>query len=138
MLKIYKIIDSVSIDSAKWRRVGGWGYRVTDEEVKNCVVLDNKSFDETREYLSRNLLSGVWNDSTFTFFGEGKPTIQVSYNDAWDTVEYRHFDKISYKREFEEWTDVSLQWIMENLSADQCIQYLKERGMNTCPLNTTK
>jgi hypothetical protein len=94
-------------------------------------VLDNLSFDEVHEYLSQNHLSGVWNDSTFF---RNKPTIRVSYNDAWDDVEYRNFDKMSYKREFEEWKYVSLDWIMKHLSADQCIQYLKERGMTACPI----
>lgn len=131
MLKIYDVIDYISIDGADWRIVGGYGYKATDKEVENTLVLNDLSFDEAREYLSQNTLRGVCNGSTFFL---GKPTIRISYNDAWDDVEYRKFNKMSYKREFKEWEDVSLKWIIENLSADKCIQYLKERGMTACPI----
>lgn len=131
MLKIYNVTNYVSIDNADWREVGGCGYKATDEEPENKLVLDNLSFDEVYEYLSQNHLSGVLDDSTFF---RNKPIIRVDYNDAWDFVEYRNFDKMSYKREFEEWRGVSLNWIMKHLSADQCIQYLKERGITACPI----
>jgi hypothetical protein len=131
MLKIYDVIDYVSIDGADWRRVGGYGYRVTDNEIENTLILNGLSFDEVREYLSQNALCGVWNDSTFFL---GKPTIRISYNDVWSDVEYRKFNKMSYKSEFKERRNVSLEWIIGHLSADQCIQYLKERGMTACPI----
>ena len=131
MLKVYNVYDRVSIDGAKWRTVGGYGYRVTDEEVKNKLVLDNVTFDEAREFLSQNILSGVWNDSTFF---RNKPTVVVSYNDGWDPVSYRHFDTMSYKREFVEDKNVTFEWMTQHLSAEQLIQYLKERGITTCPI----
>ena len=131
MIKIYNVIDYVSIDGEDWREVGGDGYRVADEELKNTLILDNLSFDEVREYLSQNNLYGVWNDSTFF---RNKPMIRVSYSDAWSPVWYKHFDTMSYKREFTERKYVTLEWIMKHLSADQCIQYLKERGMTACPI----
>lgn len=133
MLKVYHVYDYVSIDGAKWRTVGGYGgYKVTDEEVEAKLVLDNVSFEEVREFLSHNLLDGVWNESTFF---RHKPTIAVHYQDAWDWVVYRHFDTMSYKREYKENKDVSFQWLTEHLSAEQLIQYLKERGITTCPMN---
>jgi hypothetical protein len=58
----------------------------------------------------------------------------IDYTDAWDKVVYTHFNTLSYKTEAEEWTDVTLDWIIKNLSADECIQYLKERGMAACPI----
>jgi hypothetical protein len=132
MLKVYNVCDYVSIDGTKWRTVGGYGYTVTDEEVENKLILDSVSFDEARKYLSENLLDGVWNDSTFF---RHKPTIVVKYQDAWDSVEYRHFNTISYKREFKEDKNVTFEWMTGHLSADQLIQYLKERGITTCPMN---
>jgi hypothetical protein len=42
---------------------------------------------------------------------------------------------MSYKIEYEEWKEVTLEWIIKNLPADQTIQYLKERGITTCPMN---
>jgi hypothetical protein len=132
MLKVYYIRDYVSIDGSEWRSVGGYGEKVIDGEPENELRLDNASFNEVYEYLTRHLLSGVWNDTTFF---RKKPLIQVSYNDAWDWVEYRHFNTMSYKREYKEWKNVPLKWLMEHASADQFIQYLKERGITTCPMN---
>lgn len=135
MLKVYNVDHYVSVDGVDWREVGCQGYKVTDEEPKDALILDNMSFDEVHEYISEHALSGVHNDSTFSLFGEGKPIILVDYYDAWDYVAYRSFDKMSYKIEFTEWTDVSFEWLAKHLPADQFIQYLKERGMSVCPMN---
>lgn len=130
MLKIYNVTDYVSVDGADWREVD-CGYRVSDEEPSDIITLDNASFDEAREYLSHHRLDGVWNDRTWI---RKKPTIYVSYRNAWDPVCYKHFNTISYKTEYREWQTVSLDWVMKHLSADQCIQYFKERGMTACPI----
>ena len=133
MLKIYNIHDYVSIDGANWREVGGWGHCVADDtKVPDTIHLGQMSFGETREYLSKNHLSGVWNDGTFWL---NKPIINVNYNDAWEAVAYRCFDTFAYKRVFTEKEDTSMDFLMKELSADQFIQYLKERGITTCPMN---
>ena len=130
MLKLYSITDYVSIDGSDWREVGWGGHHTSDKKLPDTIV-DHWSFDELLEYLDEKYLSGVRRDETF--FGH-KPIIRVSYADAWDSVEYRRFGTLSYKRTFKEWTDVSLEWLMKNLSADECIQYLKDRGMTACPI----
>lgn len=132
MLKVYNVYDYVSINGAKWRAVGIDGYKVTDKEVKNKLILDNASFEEAREFLSNHMLDGVWNDSTFFI---GKPTVAINYQDTWEPVSYRRFDTISYKTEYKEYKNVTIEWLMEHLSADQFIQYLKERGITACPMN---
>lgn len=132
MLKVYSIKDYVSIDGADWREVGGWGHRVADDtKVPDSINIGQMSFDETYEYLSKNSLCGVYRDSTFFRY---KPTIRVNYNDAWDDVAYQRFNTFAYKRTFVEMENVTLEWIMKNLSADECIQYLKDRGMTACPI----
>ena len=132
MLKVYHIHDYVSIDGSKWREVGGYGDKAIDGEPEAEIRLNEASFDEAYKYLSEHLLSGLYIDTTFF---RKKPTIEVSYNDAWNSVVYLHFDTISYKREYEEWSNVPLKWIIDNLPAEQTIQYLKERGITTCPMN---
>lgn len=132
MLKVYEVYNYVSIDGADWRRVGRIGYSATDEEIESQLVLDNLSFDEVREYLSKHALIGLYNGSTFW---RNKPQVAVYYSDAFDTVWYKRFKTLSYKYEFKELKDVSLEWIMKHLSADQAIQYLKERGITACPMN---
>ena len=132
MLKIYTVVSYVSVDGAKWRSVGQIGHCCTDEDRDVKFILDKSSFDETREYLSNNLLDGVYNSETFW---RSKPTIVVYYRDAWDEVEYKNFNTISYKNVYTEDKNVSLEWLMKHLTADQTIQYLKERGITTCPMN---
>ena len=137
MLKVYKVRNYVSIDGADWRRVV-WSWfistecKTSDEPLKTEHILCDASFDDAREYINNNELDGVTNDSTFW---RQKPIICVRYYDAYELVSYKHLNTISYKREYEEWEDVSLKWIIENLSADQAIQYLKECGITTCPMN---
>ena len=138
MLKIYRVYNYVSIDGGKWRRVvNGWlkptERKVTEESLETQHILCDASFDDAYNYLHNNRLDGVWDGSSVwgkTIF----PVIKVRYNDGYDDVKYRKFNTMSYKTEYEEWKDVTLKWIMENLSADVAIQYLKERGMTACPI----
>ena len=130
MLKIYHKNNYVSVDGGPWRVIS-YGEIASDEELETQLVLDNLSFDEAYDYLSQNHLGGVYIDETFF---RHKPIITVNYYSSFDPARYKHFKTISYKTAYAEWTTVSLDWIMKNLSADQCIQYLKERGMTACPI----
>ena len=136
MLKIYKVHNYVSVDGAEWRRViKGWLSDVQCIAVEDYSLdypMHRLSFNEAREYLYNNKLDGIWNDKTFW---TKNPTICIRYADAWDDVIYKHFDTISYKQEYVEWTDVPLEWIINHLPAEQTIQYLKERGITACPMN---
>ena len=132
MLKVYHCYTYVSMDGGDWRRLGDSGYRITDEELSERIILDNASFADTREYLKNNICNAMYNDETF--FGH-KPIIKIGYSDAWDYVSYKHFDTLSYKIVYKEWKSVTMKWLMEHASADQVIQYLKERGITTCPMN---
>lgn len=46
----------------------------------------------------------------------------------------KDFTSLSIRRISEEDKGVTLEWIMEHLSAEKTIQYLKERGLNICPI----
>lgn len=131
MLKVYNVDSYVSVDGAEWRPVGNLGYWCTDEYRDVKFILDNASFAEAREYLSDNFLYGVCNSETFW---RSKPTITVRYRDAWDKVEYQSFSTISYKTVYTENKNVTLGWMMDHLSAEKVIQYLKERGITACPI----
>lgn len=132
MLKIYKVYNCVSIDGAKWRRIDR-AHTITDEEPSDMLILDNVSFDEVCEFLNQHSVIGM--HKSHTLFRK-KPTIEIIFEDAWlSPVEYKHFKTMSYKIEYKEWKDVSLQWLMEHLPAEKVIQYLKERGITTCPMN---
>lgn len=132
MLKVYNVSYYISIDGADWREVSDGGYKIADEEIKMTLILDNASFDEVRAYLSQNFLNGIWNEETWF---RRKSVIDVSYSDAWNNVRYYSFNTLSYKTVYREWKTVPMRWLMEHASADQFIQYLKERGITTCPMN---
>ena len=140
MLKVYKIHNYVSIDGSDWREVI-WSWcgpiqKITSNEPPETEYLLNcETFDRAYEYLQNNELDGLGPSTTFWI---DRPTIWVRYDDAYDTVSYRRFNTISYKREYEEWANVTLEWIIKNLPADTAIQYLKERGIATCPMNFLK
>lgn len=135
MLKVYRVYNCVSVDGADWREVGQGGYKISDEEDETKFILENASFDEVREYLSQYRLDGVWNDATLF---RGKPQVAVDYDGAWDDVRYRKFDTMSYKQVYKEWHGVPLRWLMDHASAEQAIQYLKDRGITVCPIINTK
>lgn len=127
MLKIYKAHNYVSIDDADWREVmRGWlsdiEFKASNEDIDMKYMARRLSFDEAREYLNGHKLDGVWNDTTFW---RKKPTICVRYCDAWNDIVYKHFDTISYKQEYEECKDISLQWIIKTF-------------LQTKPSNTSK
>ena len=131
MLKVYNYYAYVSVDGVEWRRIDD-GHKITDEEPSDCLILNNATFDEVREYLSEHIVWGMSNDSTFF---RKKPIISIYYSDAWGSVEYKHFKTLSYKKVYKEWENVPLKWLMEHATADQFIQYLKEHGITTCPMN---
>ena len=130
MLKVYNVTDYVSINGGEWCEVG-YGYRVTDQELYDTVPLNFMSFESAYDYLSSNALHRVYRDVSFF---RKKPVICVNYMYGCDTARYTHFNTMAYKTTYKEWSDVTLEWIMKNLSADQCIQYLKDRGMTACPI----
>ena len=132
MLKIYTVVRYVSIDGAKWRSVGQVGYCCTDKDLDVKLILDKSSFDEVREYNQSHFLDGVWN---YTTFWRKKPALAVKYRGAFDDVVYTKFNTMSYRNVYTKQENVTLDWLAEHLPADQTIQYLKERGITTCPMN---
>jgi hypothetical protein len=137
MLKVYKVYNYVSIDGGNWRKVTHSWFDDDRCEAHNSkprteFILSKNSFDEAYEYLSNYKVDGLLTD---IIPWRKKQRIWIQYEDALESVKYKHFDVITYKREYVEWTDVSLEWIIKNLPAEQTIQYLKERGITTCSMN---
>lgn len=135
MLKVYIATSYVSVDGGEWREVGDWGYTMKDEEcAKGKIILDNVSFRQCQEVLKAKYIESLYNGQTLF---RHRPYIRVYYN-WYNYDEYYHFDTISYKIVYKEWESVTLEYIMEHFPADKTIQYLKERGINTCPIINTK
>ena len=130
MLKVYAVTDYVAINGGDWYEVC-YGYQVTDKELHDTVPLNFMSFESAYNYLSHNTLNSVYRDTTLF---RKKPVICVSYIYPLDSARYTNLRTMAYKTTYKEWSDVSLDWLMKNLSADECIQYLKDRGMTACPI----
>ena len=135
MLKVYRIKYYVSIDSGEWREVGeGWDYPyiLRDDQEAINQRLPTMTFAECYDFLQDHQLIGVrWCKDIFK-----RPHIGIMYNWGYDTGKsYRKFDTIDYRRVAEECPNVTLASIFKHFPADQCIQYMKERGMTACPMN---
>ena len=128
MLNIYKVTPYVSINNQEWREVyNRGGLRMCKFEGNHEVqLLDNATFEEC--YNTR--LIGVYKDTSFF---RNKPLIRIEYSYC-DDETYKNFDSISYKLAYTEVKNISLQRIMSEFPADEAIQYLKERGITTCPI----
>ena len=130
MLKVYTVSSYVSIDGADWEEVDYGFYAVRDDNPTEQIFFENFTFKQCYEYLQEHNLKGVWLSQTFF---KKKPILYIG-DDFFDSQRYTSFNTISYKYVYKEWESVSLEWIMKHLSADQCIQYLKERGITACPI----
>jgi hypothetical protein len=130
MLKVYRVNSYVSINGEEWEEVGSTGYAVRDDNPTEKVFFENFTFEQCYEYLQEHGLDGIWRDVTLF---KKRPILYIGWS-LFDSKCYESFETISYKYVYDEWETVPLKWIMEHASADQCIQYLKERGMTTCPI----
>ncbi len=132
MLKVYSISHYVSVDGGKWYSVGRYGETMFDDSEPKEIIIDNGSFDEWYKYLQENSLPGIYDYKTFF---KKKPCI-VTHEWSYDSyTKYTNFNTLVYKTVYKELKGVSLAYIMNNFSADKCIQYLKERGITICPMN---
>ena len=132
MLKVYRVKNYVSVDGGKWYRVGETGRTMFDDSNPKEMIYDNWSFNRWCEYLQQSSLDGIYYRTTFF---KKKPYI-VTHWYTYDSYEkYTHFNTLSYKTVYEEMENISLADIMKDFPADQCIKYLKERGITTCPMN---
>lgn len=130
MLKVYTVKSYVSINGEEWQHVGIDGHATSADDPTEKIFFEDFTFNQCYEYVKRKGLDGIWRSETFF---RKRPMLYIG---KWfyEAKSYTYFDTISYKYVYDEWKDVSLEWIMKHLSANQCIQYLKERGMTACPI----
>lgn len=137
MLKVYSKKYYVSIDGGKWFEVydGFYPYILRDDkEPTTCHIINDMTFEECWYCLNNNHLCGLRYDKTF--FSK-KKIIGVMRNWSWNEWDiYQDFNTISYKCVYTERSNVTLEEIFKHFPADQCIQYMKERGMTACPMNS--
>jgi hypothetical protein len=133
MLKVYRVKYYISIDGGEWRKVDDrcYPYVLRDDQEPMSQCIPTMTFAECYDYLQDNHLIGVRRDKDIF----KRPHIRIMYNWSYDTWEsYMKFNTIDYRWVFEECTSMTLAEIFDNFPADKCIQYLKERGITTCPI----
>ena len=139
MLKIYDPIYSVSIDGGPFERLGDpfdTNWFVTDNDLPETeLLLDGVSFQEAYDYLRDNYISGA---GTCRTVFKDKPKISLLYFDTIDRKYIKNCYGFWLRVENKLRKNVTLDWILKNVEADQAIQYLKERGMGICPITQTK
>lgn len=133
MLKIYDPIYSVSINEEPLRVVRGqfdndWFVSKYDPMEKQ-YLLYNASFFDAYDYLYSNYVSGA-RTSKSVFLNS--PQISLLYQCSSDWVNIKKCETFSLSVENRLRENVTLDWIIKNLPADQAIQYLKERGLGIC------
>ena len=139
MLKIYDPIYAVSINGGPWERLGNpfdTNWFVSDEDLPETkLLLDDVSFQEAYDYLRDNYISGA---RTCTTFVKGKPQLSLLYFNASDRKYIKKCERFWLRAENRLRKNVTLDWILKHLEADQAIQYFKERGMEICQITKTK
>lgn len=138
MLKIYDPIYFISIDGGPWERLEDLfdtNWFVTDEDLPETeLLLDDVSFQEAYDYLRENYISGA--RARRTFFKD-KPQLSLLYFNTIDRKNIKKCEGFWLLAKNRLRKNVTLDWILKNLEADQAIQYLKERGMEICPIKKT-
>ena len=128
MLKPYKVYTYVSVNDGPKRQIQSVGYGLTEDELPSVVQI-SYTFQEA---LTQKLPTPHITTGKTLFFK--RPYVKIEYSWCTDD-EYYNFDRITIERRKEPWTEATLQDVHDYSPAEQFIQYLKERGITTCPMN---
>ncbi len=139
MLKIYDPIYYVSMDGGLWERLEdlfGTNWFVTGEDLPETeLLLDDVSFQEAYDYLRNKYISGA---RTCRTIFKGRPKLSLLYFNTIDRKYIKKCEGFWLRAENRLRENVTLDWILKHLEADQAIQYLTERGIGICPITKTK
>ena len=126
MLKAYKIRTYIAVNDQPKKEVWKIGYGLTEDEVPRIVTTAFSFQDCFDKQLPTPAIT------THKTLIRKKPYVRVEYE--WDDAYYYYnFDSISIERHYEPY-DITLNELFKRYSAEQVIQYLKERGMTACPI----
>lgn len=126
MLKAYKVTTYIAVDDKPKREIFQKGYGLTEGELPDVAT----TICSFQDCFNITLPTGAIQTNKTLF--RKRPYVEIEY--AWDWHDrYYNFDSITIERHYEPY-DVTLNELFEDYSADQCIQYLKDRGMTACPI----
>ena len=126
MLKAYKVTTYIAVDGKPKKELFKTGYGLAEEELPR-VVTTSWSFQDC---FDKRLPTPAVYTSTTLF--RKRPYVEIEY--SWDWHDrYYNFNSLTIERHYEPY-DITLDELIKEYSADQCIQYLKERGITACPI----
>lgn len=129
MLKSYKYQLQISLDGSDWCVIDTGYTKLREEHALEKTFIDSYSFADAHEWMLNNHHC-QW-EAGYTLFKK-RPQIKIQYD--WGTIEtYKSFSTISIRAVYKEYPITMRE--LQNENAETVIQYLKERGITTCPMN---
>lgn len=126
MLKAYKVRTNISVDGQPMKSIFRIGYGLTEDELPRTVTTTWSFQDCFDQKVPTPAIK-----TDVTLFRK-RPYVNVEYE--WDDVDrYYNFDSIVVERRYEPY-DITLNELFKEYSAEEAIQYLKDRGMTICPI----
>lgn len=131
MKKIYRLCIYSSFNNEEWQIAKSFSNLCYKDEnsVPEDIIVDFHDFDTAFEYLKTHHCYVAYNDMTLI---RKKPLICYHcYPDEY-VLERESFKPFKQKCTFEEVTDFSFYTLMKYLSADDFVEYCKDKGLNIC------
>ena len=130
MLKVYDVRSAFQINRQQWQACGDVGYMCKDdsEVQKEKIILDRCPFDKAFQEIYNHYFNGLYADETMFLH---RPYIGVcgSCRSRGMKIFANDAHTISVKTIYREREYVSLDWIAKHLTAEQAVQYFKDRGV---------
>ena len=138
MKKIYKTTELFIIGNEEFTiSSSGYFYYLEEEEVKD-VEVHFKTWEQLLEFAQKSASYYIWADKTLfkqrdyvwlCLHGNQSYGMMKVYKETFApfTLVYERFHEVNLKY-------YSLKELMEKMKADDFIDYMKDRGMTTCPM----
>lgn len=126
MLQAYIVKTYIAVNDEPKKEIWKIGRGLTEDELPR-VVTTTWSFQDCLD--KRVPTPAIEPRKTLI---RKRPYVRIEYD--WEDVKYYYnFDSVTIERHYESY-DITLNELFKGYSADECIQYLKERGMTACPI----
>ena len=138
MLQAYDWHLEIAFDNSRWEDTGYTGWSLEDREMpQEEIILKKASFSDVVNYMMKINIPCFHIDYTFL---KHQPYIRYHrryYMEEDERIFEKHNKKFSCRMVYKK-KEVTLKEIFDSCPAEQAIQYMKERGLTTCPYGVEK
>lgn len=135
MKKVVRVVTEYRVNGDKWIDISFWKHIIYKEEIEcenKMRKIDN--WEDALEYLKNDMLRN--SSVEYTIF-KRTPYLHLynpkNWNYEWIDVKEKEFKLLEVRIRYIEYP-CSLKDLVDLLSANEFIQYLKDRGISTCPM----